>query len=59
MDVDGPPIAVHPRPFRKVHSFLNSVSGLLGIAATSLIGQLICATVGAVLLIALVRALRK
>jgi len=35
------------------------VFGLLGIAATNLIGQLICATVGAVLLIALARALRK
>ena len=35
------------------------VFGLLGIAATNLIGQLICATVGAVLLIALARRLRK
>ncbi len=35
------------------------VFSLLGIAATNLIGQLICATVGAVLLILLVRQLRK
>lgn len=35
------------------------VFSLLGLAATNMIGQLICATVGAVLLIVLVRALRK
>lgn len=35
------------------------VFSLLGLATTSMIGQLICATVGAVLLIVLVRALRK
>lgn len=35
------------------------VFSLLGLATTSIIGQLICATVGAVLLIFLVRALRK
>lgn len=35
------------------------VFALLGIAATNLIGQLICATVGAVLLIVLARKLRK
>jgi uncharacterized membrane protein YeaQ/YmgE (transglycosylase-associated protein family) len=35
------------------------VFSLLGLATTSMIGQLICATVGAVLLILLVRALRK
>lgn len=35
------------------------VFGILGLAATNLIGQLICATAGAVLLIILVRALRK
>ena len=35
------------------------VFSLLGLATTSLIGQLICATVGAVLLIVLARALRK
>ena len=35
------------------------VFGLLGIAATNLVGQVICATVGAVLLIVLVRKLRK
>lgn len=33
--------------------------GLLGLATTSVVGQLICATVGAVLLILLVRLLRK
>ncbi len=33
--------------------------GLLGLATTSVVGQLICATVGAVLLILLVRVLRK
>ncbi|MCI1753050.1 MAG: hypothetical protein LKM36_09335 [Flavobacteriales bacterium] len=32
---------------------------MLGIAATNLVGQVICATVGAVLLIVLVRKLRK
>lgn len=32
---------------------------LLGLATTSVIGQLICATAGAVLVIFLVRALRK
>ncbi|MBS1546589.1 MAG: GlsB/YeaQ/YmgE family stress response membrane protein [Bacteroidetes bacterium] len=32
---------------------------ILGLAATSIIGQLICATAGAILLILLVRALRK
>lgn len=32
---------------------------ILGLAATSVIGQLICATAGAILLILLVRALRK
>jgi uncharacterized membrane protein YeaQ/YmgE (transglycosylase-associated protein family) len=35
------------------------VFSLLGLATTSIVGQLICATVGAVLLIMLVRALRK
>ena len=35
------------------------VFALLGIAATNIIGQLICATVGAVLLIVLARKLRK
>ncbi|MEO5584034.1 MAG: GlsB/YeaQ/YmgE family stress response membrane protein [Flavobacteriales bacterium] len=35
------------------------VFALLGIAATNLIGQLICATLGAVLLIMLARKLRK
>lgn len=51
--------------------FLNIVLGLvgglfggwvfelLGLATTSVVGQLICATVGAVLLIVLVRALKK
>lgn len=46
---------------------LGLVGGLLGgilfnmagLAATNLIGQLICATLGAVLLIMLVRAIRK
>jgi uncharacterized membrane protein YeaQ/YmgE (transglycosylase-associated protein family) len=35
------------------------VFGILGLATTNLLGQLICATVGAVLLILLVRAVRK
>ncbi len=35
------------------------VFSILGLATTSIIGQLICATVGAVLLIVLARALRK
>ena len=35
------------------------VFSLLGITATNLIGQLICATVGALLLIVLVQRLRK
>ncbi len=35
------------------------VFALLGIAATNIIGQLICATVGAVLLIVLARKLRN
>lgn len=50
-----------------VHILLGIVGGLvggwvfalLGIAATNLIGQLICATLGAVLLIVLVRKLKK
>jgi hypothetical protein len=35
------------------------VFGLLGLAPTSMIGQLVMALVGSVVLIALVRALRK
>ncbi|MBS1569526.1 MAG: GlsB/YeaQ/YmgE family stress response membrane protein [Bacteroidetes bacterium] len=35
------------------------VFDILGLAPTSVIGQLICATAGAVLLIVLVRALKK
>lgn len=35
------------------------VFGLLGLATTNIIGQLICATAGAVLVIMLARALRK
>lgn len=37
----------------------NLVFGLLGLDATNLIGRIICATVGAVLIIALARAVRK
>jgi uncharacterized membrane protein YeaQ/YmgE (transglycosylase-associated protein family) len=37
----------------------NLVFGLLGLDATNLIGRIICATVGAVLIIALARAMRK
>ncbi|MBL7952915.1 MAG: GlsB/YeaQ/YmgE family stress response membrane protein [Flavobacteriales bacterium] len=33
--------------------------GLLGLNATNLVGRIICATVGAVLLIAVARAVRK
>jgi uncharacterized membrane protein YeaQ/YmgE (transglycosylase-associated protein family) len=35
------------------------VFGLLGLDATNLIGRIICATVGAVLIIVLARAVRK
>lgn len=35
------------------------VFAILGLATTSIIGQLICATAGAVLLIVLARAIRK
>ncbi len=35
------------------------VFGVLGLAATHLLGRIICATVGAVLLIVVVRAVRK
>lgn len=35
------------------------VFSILGLATTSILGQLICATVGAVLLVVLVRAIRK
>ncbi|MBV6406334.1 MAG: GlsB/YeaQ/YmgE family stress response membrane protein [Flavobacteriales bacterium] len=35
------------------------VFGVLGLSATHLIGRIICATVGAVLLIVVVRAVRK
>lgn len=37
----------------------NLVFGVLGLDATNLIGRILCATVGAVLLIVLARALRK
>lgn len=37
----------------------NLVFGLLGLDTTNLIGRIICATVGAVLIIALARAVRK
>jgi uncharacterized membrane protein YeaQ/YmgE (transglycosylase-associated protein family) len=37
----------------------NLVCGLLGLDATNLIGRIICATVGAVLIIVLARAVRK
>lgn len=37
----------------------NLVFGLLGLDATNLIGRIICATVGAVLIIVLARAVRK
>lgn len=37
----------------------NLVFGLLGLDATNLIGRIICAAVGAVLIIVLARAVRK
>ncbi|MGV3636996.1 MAG: GlsB/YeaQ/YmgE family stress response membrane protein [Flavobacteriales bacterium] len=37
----------------------NIVFGFLGLDATNLIGRIICATVGAVLIIVLARAVRK